>query len=64
LEDLAFLNYSSRELDEVGSEDMCEHGMNNRSIVMKAESHLAEVMNKRAEFRRTEKNSEEMVYEI
>ena len=58
LEDLAFTNYSSRESDEVGSEDMCEHGMKARAVLMVAERYLVVSINKRAEFRRTEKNIE------
>jgi len=60
LEDLAFPNYSSREPDKVGSEDMCEHGMNTRTVIMVAERSLVVIINKRAEFRRTEKNDKEM----
>ncbi len=60
MEDLAFPNYSLRESDEVGSEDMCEHGMNTRAVIMIAERHLVVIINRGAEFRRTEKNIEEM----
>ncbi len=53
----AFPSRSSREPDEVGSEDMCEHGMNLRMVMMIAERHLVVVINKRAEFRRTDKEN-------
>ena len=52
-EDLAFPSRSSREPDEVGSEDMCEHGMRFQAVKIMAERHLSVVNNKRAEFRRT-----------
>ena len=55
LEDLAFPNYSSREPDEVGSEDMCEHGMNPRAVMTVAERHQGLIVDGGAEFRRTEK---------
>ena len=60
MEDLAFPSYSSREPDEVGPEDMYEHGMNFRVVMMIAEKHLGLVFNKHAQFRRAEKNREEM----
>ena len=63
-EDLAFTSRSSREPDEVGSEDMCEHGMNSRAVMMVAERHLGVALYKSAEFRRIEKNSEEMALKI
>ncbi len=47
----------SREPDEVGAEDMCEHGMNSRAEMMVADRHLVVAINKRAEFRRAEKNN-------
>ena len=37
--DLAFPSRSSREPDEVGSEDMCELGMNKRAVMIVAERH-------------------------
>ena len=63
-EDLAFPSRSSRESDEVGSEDMCEHGMNSREMMMVAERILVMIINKRAEFRRTEKVGEGMALKI
>jgi hypothetical protein len=63
-EDLAFSSRSSRESDEVGSEDMCEHGMNSQAVMMIADRHLVVVSNKRAEFRRTEKVGEGMALKI
>ncbi len=47
----------SREPDEVGSEDMCEHGIYSQAVMMIAERHLVVIINKRAEFRRTERNN-------
>ena len=43
--------------DEVGSEDMCEHGENYRAMETVATGHLIGAFNKGAEFRRTEKNN-------
>jgi len=63
-EDLAFTNYSSREPDEVGSEDMCEHETNTKAVLMVADGHSGVVFNKGAKFRRTEENSEEMALKI
>jgi hypothetical protein len=40
--------------DEVGSEDMCEHGKNPRTMVIVTARHLIDAFNKGAEFRRTE----------
>ena len=42
----AFPNYSARESAEVGSEDMCEHGMNARAVLMVAERYLVVSINK------------------
>jgi len=39
LEDLAFPNYSSRESDGVGSEDMCEHEASCRDRLIVADGH-------------------------
>jgi hypothetical protein len=64
LEDLAFLSYSSREPDEVGSEDMCEHGIDTRAVIIIAEKHLGVAIDLRAECHRTEKKSEEMALKI
>ncbi len=64
MEDLAFPSRSSREPDEVGSEDMCEHDMNARTVLMVAERYLVVSINKRAEFRRTEKVGEGMALKI
>ena len=63
-EDLAFPSRSSRESDEVGSEDMCEHGMSSRAGMMIAERLPCVIDNKRAEFRRTEKVGEGMALKI
>jgi len=64
LEDLAFPSRSLREPDEVGSEDMCEHGMNSRAVMMIAERHLVVIISKHAEFHRTEKVGEGMALKI
>ena len=45
---------SSRESDGVGSEDICEHRMNSRAVMMIAKRPPGVIINKRAEFRRTE----------
>jgi hypothetical protein len=50
-EDLAFPSRSSRESDEVGSEDMCEYGTNTRAVMIIAERHLVVVINKRPQDR-------------
>ena len=47
-EDLAFPSCSSREPDGVGSEDMCEHVMNNKAVLMVTERRLVVVMNRHA----------------
>ena len=60
----AFPNYSLREPDEVGSEDMCEHGKNTQAVLMIAERHLVVIINKRAEFCRTEKAGKGMALKI
>jgi hypothetical protein len=44
-EDLAFPSRSSREPDEVGSEDMCEQKMKSRAMTTVAEGHLDVFMN-------------------
>ena len=50
----AFPKRSSRESDELGSEDMFEHSMSSRAVMTVAEKNLVVVIIKRAEFRRTE----------
>lgn len=59
MEDLAFPSYSSRESDEVGFEDICEHGTSIQAVSTIAVRYLGVVLNKRAELRRAEKNREE-----
>jgi len=43
---------------------MCEHGINRGEVMMTAERHLVVAINKRAEFRRTEKVGEGMALKI
>ena len=59
-----FPSRSLRVPDKVGSEDMCEHELNSRAVMMIAERELVVIINRCAEFRRTEKNDEWMAYKI